>query len=107
MTTVAGHEPDDDFSGRIEALRQANEIRVKRAQLKMRIRNGTVAITQVIADPPDFVTTMRVFDLLYSDPAISRLRAERLLDDCGLSKQRTFGHLSDCERQALISRISL
>jgi hypothetical protein len=101
VTTEGSYDADREAMRR-RVLEQAGAIRAQRTTLRSDIRSGTVRLAEIIADPPEYVSTMRVFDLLHSDPRLGRLRAERLLDECGIPKRRTFAHLSDRERQVLI-----
>ena len=48
---------------RMEALKRANDIRVKRAQLKKDLKSGDVSIEEILRDPPEFVSTAKVFDI--------------------------------------------
>jgi len=86
----------------MEALKRANDIRVKRAQLKKDLKSGTVSIEQVLKDPPEFVSTAKVFDMLMAVPKFGRVKAQRLLNQCRISPSKTVGGLSDRQRQELI-----
>ena len=41
------------------ALKRANEVRVARAKLKQELREGNVRIEQVLARPPEHVSTAK------------------------------------------------
>jgi hypothetical protein len=86
----------------MEALKRANDIRVKRAQLKKDLKSGTVSIEQVLREPPEFVSTAKVFDMLMAVPKFGRVKAQRLLNQCRISPSKTVGGLSDRQRQELI-----
>jgi len=86
----------------MEALKRANDIRVKRAQLKKDLKSGTVSIEQVLKEPPEFVSTAKVFDMLMAVPKFGRVKAQRLLNQCRISPSKTVGGLSDRQRQELI-----
>jgi hypothetical protein len=103
--------PDADDTGRdarrrLEALTRANEIRIERAHLKKEIRSGKVSVARVIADPPAFVASARVFDLMLAAPKVTRSRAERLLDECGIPPSQTVGGLAEPRRRALVALLS-
>ena len=84
------------------ALKRANDIRVKRAQLKKDLKSGDVSIEQILRDPPEFVSTAKVFDMLMAVPKFGRVKAARLLNQCRISQSKTVGGLSDRQRQELI-----
>ena len=48
----------------MQALRRANEIRVKRAKLKKDLKAGTVQTETILKNPPEYVETAKVFDIL-------------------------------------------
>src|ERR1700731_1332429 len=84
---------------RMEALKRANDIRVRRAQLKKDLQSGDVSIEQILRDPPEFVSTAKVFDMLLAVPKFGRVKAARLLNTCRISQSKTVGGLSDRQRQ--------
>jgi hypothetical protein len=86
----------------MEALKRANDIRVKRAKLKKDLKSGDVSIEQILRDPPAFVSTAKVFDMLMAVPKFGRVKAQRLLNQCRISQSKTVGGLSDRQRQELI-----
>ena len=45
--------PVRSLDQRMEALKRANDIRVKRAQLKKDLKSGVVSIEQILREPPD------------------------------------------------------
>ena len=48
----------------MRALRHANEIRIRRARLKRELASGRARIDEIIAQPPEFAQTAKVYDLL-------------------------------------------
>jgi hypothetical protein len=48
--------PVRSLDQRMEALKRANDIRVKRAQLKKDLKSGSVSIEQILREPPEFVS---------------------------------------------------
>lgn len=86
----------------MEALRRANDIRVKRAQLKKDLKSGDVSIEEILRNPPAFVSTAKVFDMLMAVPKFGRVKAQRLLNQCRISQSKTVGGLSDRQRHELI-----
>src|ERR671917_1976429 len=80
---------------RMEALRRANDIRVRRAQLKKDLKDGRVQIEEILRHPPEYVETAKVFDMLMAVPKFGRVKATRLLNQCRISQSKTVGGLSD------------
>lgn len=87
----------------MEALRQANGIRTARAQLKRDLKAGRVTIQNLLADPPEYVLTAKVFDVLLAVPKYGRVKANRVLNQCRISPAKTIGGLSERQRGELVS----
>src|SRR3984893_17714801 len=94
--------PVRSLDQRMEALRRANDIRVKRAQLKKDLKLGRVSIETILGPPPEWVSTAKVFDMLMAVPKFGRVKAARFLNTCRISQSKTVGGLSDRQRAELI-----
>ena len=94
--------PERSLDQRMDALRRANEIRSRRAQLKKDLKAGRVSITSIIAEPPEFVLTAKVFDMLMAVPKYGKVKATRFLNNCRISQGKTIGGLSDRQRAELL-----
>ncbi len=88
---------------RMEALKRANDIRVRRAKLKKDLKDGQARIETILLDPPDYVSTAKVFDMLMAVPKLGRVKAARLLNQCRISQSKTVGGLSERQRTELVS----
>jgi hypothetical protein len=86
----------------MRALRHANEIRVGRARLKRELASGRVRIEDIIAQPPEFAQTAKVYDLLLALPKVGPAKAARSLSQCRIAPSRTVAGLTDRQRHALI-----
>ena len=94
--------PARSLDQRMEALQRANDIRVRRAQLKKDLKEGRVSIEKILSDPPDYVSTAKVFDMLMAVPKFGRVKAARLLNQCRISQSKTVGGLSERQRAELV-----
>ena len=94
--------PVRSLDQRMEALKRANDIRVKRAQLKKNLKSGEVSIEEILREPPEYVGTAKVFDMLMAVPKFGRVKAARLLNQCRISQSKTVGGLSDRQRAELV-----
>jgi hypothetical protein len=94
--------PERSLDQRMEALRRANEIRVKRAQLKKDLKAGAVRVEVILRNPPEWVETAKVFDILMAVPKFGRVKAARFLNQCRISQSKTVGGLSDRQRAELV-----
>ena len=66
--------PVRSLDQRMEALKRANEIRVRRAQLKKDLKSGRAHIESILSQPPAYVETAKVFDMLMAVPKLSAVR---------------------------------
>ena len=83
--------------------RRANEIRIKRAQLKRDLKAGRRSIHSLLLDPPEYVETAKVFDMLLAVPKYGRVKVNKLLVHCRIAPSKTIGGLSERQRSELIS----
>ena len=95
--------PSRSLDQRMDALRRANDVRVKRAQLKKDLKAGRVQVEDVLSDPPEYVGTAKVFDMLMAVPKFGRVKAGRFLNQCRISQSKTVAGLSDRQREELVN----
>ena len=95
--------PERSLTQRMEALRRANDIRTRRAQLKRDLKAGRTRIHGLLLDPPEYLQTAKVFDLLLAVPKYGRVKANRILTQCRISPSKTIGGLSARQRAELVS----
>ena len=84
------------------ALQRANQVRTQRARLKRDLRSGSVSIHRFLLDPPDWLETAKVAEVLLSLPKLGRVKVNKLLTQCRISPTKTFGGLSPRQRDDLI-----
>src|SRR5215831_5011109 len=102
LTKTQAQAPERSLDQRMEALKRANDIRVKRARLKKDLKDGRSRIEEILSDPPEFVSTAKVFDMLMAVPKFGRVKAARFLNACRISQSKTVGGLSERQRAELI-----
>ena len=59
-----------------------------RAQLKRDLKAGRVSIGALLRDPPPYMESAKVFDVLLAVPKVGRVKASKILDSCGVSPRR-------------------
>jgi len=89
----------------MEALQRANEIRTKRAALKRDLKAGRASIHLLLMEPPDYIETAKVFDMLLAVPKYGRVKVNKVLQVCRISPSKTIGGLSERQRAELISML--
>ena len=84
----------------MDALKRANDIRTARAKLKKDLKAGKANIHTLLLDPPEYVLTAKVFDMLLAVPKYGRVKTNRILNQCRISPSKTIGGLSERQRRA-------
>jgi ribosomal protein S13 len=99
--------PERSLDQRIDALNRANEIRTLRAQLKRDLKAGTASIQALLLDPPAYLQTAKVLEILLALPKIGKVKATKILDSCRVSPSKTIGGLTDRQRAELAARLAM
>jgi len=86
----------------MDALARANDIRSKRARLKRDLKAGRQSINGLLLDPPEFVETAKVCDMLLAVPKYGRVKVNKILVGCRISPSKTIGGLSERQRAELV-----
>jgi hypothetical protein len=60
-----------------------------------------VSIGALLLDPPPYLETAKVFDMLLAVPKYGRVKATKTLHSCRVSPSKTFGGLSERQRAEL------
>ena len=106
---LAAHMPappvKTSLDQRMDALKRANDIRTARAKLKKDLKAGKANIHTLLLDPPEYVLTAKVFDMLLAVPKYGRVKTNRILNQCRISPSKTIGGLSERQRAELVSQL--
>jgi hypothetical protein len=90
----------------MDAMARANRIRVQRAQLKRDLKAGRLSIRALLVDPPEYVETAKVFDMLLAVPKYGRAKVNKVLALCRISPSKTIGGLSLRQRNELLRLVA-
>lgn len=90
---------------RFEALAIANDVRQRRAAFKVRLKVGDASASGMLADPPAWAETMKVYDLLLAVPRVGRVKVLKWLHAAEASPSKTLGGLSQRQRSALLQMV--
>lgn len=102
-SSAAGLTPERSLTQRKEALKKANDVRTQRALLKRDIKAGRRQIHVLLHNPPDYILTAKVADLLVMVPKFGRVKVNRALNHCRISPSKTIGGLSQRQRNELVA----
>lgn len=97
--------PERSLQQRLDALETANAIRFARAQLKRDLKAGKKSIHDLLLEPPEFIETMKLFDLMLACPKYGRVKVNRILVQCRISPSKTIGGMSPRQRTEVCSML--
>jgi hypothetical protein len=98
----AATAPARSLAQRRAALKEANRIRLARAQLKRDLKAGREDVVVHLLNPPDWLLTAKVFDVLLALPGLGRVKVNRILSWSHVSPSKTVGGLTDRQRDAVV-----
>lgn len=79
---------------------------MQRAQLKRDLGAGRCAIDELLTDPPAFMQTAKVADLLLALPKHGPVKVDKLLSHCRIAPTKTIGGLSQRQREELAALLA-
>ena len=97
--------PERSSKQRREALDRANGIRTQRARFKKNLKAGRVTIYPYLLDPPEWLMTAKVADILLAIPKCGKVKVGKALTQCRISPSKTFGGLSPRQRTELVAHL--
>ena len=100
---ISAAAPERSLDQRMDALKRANDIRTARAKLKKDLKANRASIHTILLDPPEYLLTAKVFDMLLAVPKYGRVKTNRILNQCRISPSKTIGGLSERQRTELVS----
>jgi hypothetical protein len=101
----AAATPERSLEQRREALSKANAIRTQRAKLKKDLKAGRVRLSDQLVNPPEWLHSAKVFELLLAVPKYGRVKANRILTQCRISPSKTVDGLSERQRKELVQAL--
>ncbi|MEZ5141865.1 MAG: integration host factor, actinobacterial type [Acidimicrobiales bacterium] len=89
---------------RKEALAKAAEARRARAEIKEKLKMGSLTLKELLAKAPndETIAKMKVVAVLESLPGVGKVKARRTMEDIGISESRRVRGLGDQQRKALL-----
>ena len=88
------------------ALAKAAEARRVRAEVKERLKMGSLSLPELLAQADDDVilAKMKVLAVLESLPKLGKVKARRTMDEVGISDSRRLRGLGTQQRAELVAR---
>jgi hypothetical protein len=93
---------------RTAALQKAAEARTARAEVKERLKMGSLTLVDALqqADGSDVIGKLKVQALLESLPGLGKVKAKRLMEELEISETRRVRGLGAQQRKALLERVT-
>jgi hypothetical protein len=89
---------------RAAALQKAAEARRVRAELKEKLKMGSITLGELLAqaDRDEMVGKMKTVAVLESLPGVGKVKARRTMEEIGISESRRLRGLGEQQRAALL-----
>jgi hypothetical protein len=86
------------------ALAKAAEVRRARAEMKERLKMGSISLGELLkaADGDEVIAKMKVLSVLESLPGVGKVKARRTMDAIGIADSRRVRGLGEQQRKALL-----
>lgn len=90
------------------ALEKAAEARRARAELKERLKMGSLLLSELLEQAPndENIAKMKVLAVLESLPGVGKVRARRAMEEIGIADTRRVKGLGDQQRKSLLEAFS-
>jgi hypothetical protein len=92
---------------RAAALEKAAAARRQRAELKEKLKMGSVTFAELLqqAERDDVIGKMKVIAVLESLPGLGKVKAKRLMEEVGIADGRRVQGLGANQRKALLEKL--
>ncbi|MCR4426005.1 MAG: integration host factor [Firmicutes bacterium] len=89
------------------ALKKAQEVRSKRAQIREELKQGKLTLDKIFGEADnEVIGKMRVAYLLESLPRIGRVRTRQIMTEIGIDESRRVQGLGIRQREALLKKLA-
>ena len=89
----------------MQALAQANKVRLARAELKRQVADGELSVADLVLDCPWEAESMTIADLLMSQHRWGRTRCRRFLMQIPMNETKTIASMTERQRRCLAGRL--
>ena len=90
---------------RAAALQKAAEARAARAEIKHRLKMGSLSLTDALDSDDHNVGKLKVVSLLESLPGVGKVKARKVMEDIGIADNRRVQGLGSQQRQHLLETL--
>jgi hypothetical protein len=90
---------------RAAALEKAKEARAARADIKGRLKMGSLSLKSALESDDPNIGKLKVKSLLESLPGVGKVKAAKVMDEIGIADNRRIQGLGTQQRQALLDAL--
>jgi hypothetical protein len=90
---------------RAAALAKAAEARTARAELKTRLKMGSLTLAEALASTDSTVGKLKVVSLLESLPGVGKVKARKIMEDIGIADNRRVQGLGAQQKASLLDQL--
>ena len=90
---------------RAAALEKAKEARAARAEVKARLKMGSLSLSDALDSDDTNIGKLKVVSLLESLPGVGKVKARKVMDEIGIADNRRVQGLGAQQRQALLASL--
>ena len=90
---------------RTAALAKAAEARAARAEIKARLKNNSLSLSDALGSDDSNVGKLKVVSLLESLPGVGKVKARKVMEEIGIADNRRVQGLGSQQRQALLEAL--
>ena len=89
---------------RAAALAKAAEARAARAEIKARLKMGSMSLSEALDSDDPNVAKLKVVSMLESLPGVGKVKARRVMEEIGIADNRRVQGLGAQQRHALLEQ---
>jgi transposase len=90
---------------RTAALAKAAEARTARAEVKARLKSGSLGLADALSSTDGAIAKLKVVSLLESLPGVGKVKARKIMDDVGIAENRRVQGLGAQQKQSLLEQL--
>ena len=90
---------------RAAALAKAAEARTARAEVKNKLKIGSLSLAEALASTDDTIGKLKVVSLLESLPGVGKVKARKIMDEIGIADNRRVQGLGQQQKSALLEQL--
>lgn len=87
------------------ALAKAAEARAARADIKARLKMGSMTLSEALDSDDPNVGKLKVVSMLESLPGVGKVKARRVMEDVGIADNRRVQGLGAQQRASLLNQL--